>query len=408
MKTLLKGASVFTKEGFVKKDLLINEGKVFVSDFSSFDVVVNYSGKFIVPGFVDVHVHLREPGFFYKESIETGTKAAAAGGYTGLCSMPNLNPAPTNLKNLKVQLDLIEKNAKVKVYPYGAITSDQSGRGNISDMDEIAPYVVAFTDDGKGVQSEELMREAMVKAKSLNKMIVAHCEDEELNDTPYMGTTSKSEYTQVERDIRLAAETGCKYHVCHVSAKESVEAIREGIAKGISVTSETGPHYLVFNKDKIKSEGRFKMNPPIKEAEDQEELIRGIKDGTISMIATDHAPHSEEEKAKGFVDSMFGVVGLETAFGIMYENFVKTSIITLEELIELMAIKPREIFGLPGGYIEDGQIADITVIDLEESMDVDSSKFLSKGKSTPFDGMKMSGSIVATYVDGEKVYENII
>ncbi|MEG0918396.1 MAG: dihydroorotase [Anaerovoracaceae bacterium] len=407
MRTLLKNAMVYTANGFEKKNIIISKGEVFVSDISSFDNSIDYSGKYIIPGFVDVHVHLREPGFFYKETIKSGTMAAAAGGFTAVCSMPNLKPAPTNLENLKVQLDIIEKDAVIKVYPYGAITSDQSGIGDLSKMEEMAPFVVAFTDDGKGVQEEETMRQAMIKASKLNKIIVAHCEDESLNETPYMGTTSISEYSQVIRDINLSKETGCGYHVCHASAKESIEAVRQGKQEGVNVTCETGPHYVVFNKDTIKAEGRFKMNPPIKEEEDRIAIIEAIKDGTLDMIATDHAPHSREEKAKGFVDSMFGVVGLETSFGILNKHLVKSGIISLEKLIDIMAIKPRERFGLEGGYIKDGQVADLTVLDIDVETIVNPNEFLSMGKSTPFEDMQMAGKIIATYVNGEIKYENI-
>lgn len=411
MRKILAGAQVLTPNGFEKHNIEIVDNKLFYVDAinnsagdDTLTSIVDYSNKYIIPGLVDVHVHFREPGFFYKETIKSGTMAAAKGGYTTVCTMPNLKPAPVDYETLKIQLDIINKDAIINVIPYGAITSNQSGKGALSKMNDMSNFVSGFTDDGVGVQTNDLMREAMLEAKKLGKLIAAHCEDNSLNETPYTGTTRASESVQAKRDIQLAKDTGCKYHICHVSAKETIEAVRKGKIQNIDVTCETGPHYLVFNNATIKKECRFKMNPPIRMEEDRLELIKAIQDGTIDMIATDHAPHSYEEKAKGFEKSLFGVVGLETAFGILYENLVETKLISFEKLIELMAINPRKRFGIEGGYIVDGQLADIAVIDTEVEELVDSKTFISKGKSTPFDGMKMKGKVVATYVNGELVW----
>ena len=370
-----------------------------------------------MPGFTDVHVHLREPGFFYKETIATGTAAAARGGYTCICPMPNLNPVPSTLEALQIQLDLIKENAKVKVIPYGTITMEQNGRSALADMEELAPHVCAFSDDGKGVQTGDLMESAMERAKKLNKLIVAHCEDESLLDGGYIhdgtyakehghkGICSESEWKQVERDVELAEKTGAGYHVCHISTKETVDIIRRAKAKGIDVTCETGPHYLVLSDADLQEDGRFKMNPPLRDAKDRDALIAGIQDGTIDMIATDHAPHSAEEKARGLEKSAFGIVGLETSFPILYTYLVKKGIISLEKLIELMSVNPRRRFGLSGGTIEDGQPADLTVIDLARHHTIDPAEFASMGKSTPFTGWEVDGRIIMTLVEGEIRYE---
>ena len=365
----------------------------------------------VFPGFCDVHVHFREPGFSYKETIASGSLASAHGGYTAVGTMPNLNPVPDSREHLQQQLDLIEKDACIHVYPYGAITVGEQGQ-EIADLEGMAPDVIAFSDDGKGVQSDEMMRAAMLRAKALNKMIVAHCEVNDLlrggyiHDGDYAaahghrGICSESEWGQIARDLELVKETGVKYHVCHISTKESVDIIRKAKAEGVDVTCETGPHYLVMDDSMLEENGRFKMNPPLRSAEDREALVQGILDGTIDMIATDHAPHSAEEKAKGLEKSAFGVVGIETAFPICYTYLVKTGIITLEKLIDLLSTNPRKRFGLPNN-------ADFTVWDLEEIGVVDPEDFLSMGKATPFTGWQIQGKCVATVCDGKIVYTSL-
>ena len=361
-----------------------------------------------LPGFCDVHVHFREPGYSYKETIGSGTRAAAHGGYTAVCTMPNLNPVPDCPENLKVQQEAIDRQAVIAVYPYGSVTVGEMGE-QLSQMEEIAPYVVAFSDDGKGVQSEEMMREAMRRAKSLGKLIVAHCEDNRLlhggyihegkyaNSHGHKGICSESEWGQIARDIRLAKETGCGYHVCHISCRESVEIIRKAKAEGVNVTCETAPHYLLFCEDDLKEDGRFKMNPPLRSKKDMEALIEGVLDGTVDMIATDHAPHSEEEKAKGLRGSAFGIVGLETAFPSLYTRFVKTGIFSLDLLIRLLAENPRRRFNIKAGD-------DYSVWDLEESYTVDPKDFLSKGKATPLEGERLFGRCYFTAKDGRAAY----
>lgn len=362
----------------------------------------------VFPGFCDVHVHFREPGFSYKETIASGSAAAARGGYTAVCAMPNLNPVPDSVENLRVQTDIIKKDALISVFPYAAITVGEKGE-KLADLEALAPHVIAFSDDGKGVQSEDMMREAMIRAKSLGKMIVAHCEVNELLKGGYIhdgeyakmhghkGICSESEWRQIERDLRLSKETGCAYHVCHISTKESVELIRKAKAEGINVTCETGPHYLVLDENDLKEEGRFKMNPPLRSRSDREALIEGIIDGTIDMIATDHAPHSAEEKAKGLKDSAFGIVGLETAFPVLYTKLVKENIISLEKLVKLLTENPRRRFGI-------SQTGDFTVWDLNESYKIDPEDFLSMGKATPFAGMEVFGKCMLTVRGGKVVY----
>lgn len=422
MTTLLKNANVFTPHGFEKKDVFVSNGMLFVNSTSSlntesFDMILDCTDKVLVPGFTDVHVHLREPGFFYKETIATGTAAAAKGGYTCICPMPNLNPVPSTMEALQIQLDIIEKDALVKTIPYGTITMKQNGKSELSDMEAMAPYVCAFSDDGKGLQTGDLMEAAMEKAKSVGKMIVAHCEDESLlfggyiHDGEYAkahghrGICSESEWGQVKRDLELAEKTGAAYHVCHISTKETVDLIRKAKARGVDVTCETGPHYLVLCDEDLQEDGRFKMNPPLRAAEDREALIEGIKDGTIDMIATDHAPHSAEEKAKGLEKSAFGIVGLETCFPILYTYLVEKGVISLEKLIEIMSVNPQKRFGFGGGVIEDGMPADVTLLDLNEKWTIDKNDFVSKGKATPFDGWEVKGSVIMTMMNGEVIYE---
>ncbi len=366
----------------------------------------------IIPSFVDVHVHLREPGFFYKESIKTGTAAAAASGYGHIFSMPNLNPVPDSLENLNVQRDIIKTDARIDVRPYGSITVGEKGE-KLSEMEEMATYVIGFSDDGIGLNDESLMREAMQRAKKLGLPIVAHCEDLNLRNGGYIhdgeyakrfahkGINSESEWKPIQRDLKLAEETGCKYHVCHISAKESVEVIAEAKARGVDVTCETAPHYLVLCDEDLQEDGRFKMNPPIRSAADREALIRGIKDGTIDMIATDHAPHSIEEKAKGLADSAMGIVGLETAFTILYTKLVKTGTLSFERLIELMSTAPRKRFGLEPAEIAE----DYAVWDMGKSYEVQPENFLSKGRATPFAEEKVFGKCVLNVLGGEVVWD---
>lgn len=365
-------------------------------------------GYIYLPGFCDVHVHFREPGFSYKETVKTGSMAAAAGGFTEVCTMPNLNPVPDCPENLKVQLDIIAKDAVVGVHPYGAITVGEKGE-HLSDMEGMAKDVVAFSDDGKGIQSSEMMENAMIKAKSLGKIIAAHCEVNELlrggyiHDGEYSklhghrGICSESEWKQIERDIALSEKTGCAYHVCHISTKESVQLIREAKRCGINITCETAPHYLIFDDMDLQEDGRFRMNPPLRSKKDREALIEGISDGTVDMIATDHAPHSAEEKSRGLTGSAFGVVGLETAFPAMYTWFVKTGIITLDRLVELMASNPRERFNIPLGD-------SYTVWNLDEEYTVNPAEFKSMGRATPFAGLKLYGRCITTVRNGKRLF----
>lgn len=363
----------------------------------------------VFPGFADVHVHFREPGFSYKETIETGSKAAAHGGYTAVCTMPNLKPVMDSKEHLKLQQDIIDQTALINVYPYAAITVGEAGR-ELADLEGMAEHCIAFSDDGHGVQDEQMMLAAMTKAKELGKMIVAHCEDNSLlfggyiHDGRYAkqhghrGICSQSEWGPIARDVELAAKTGCAYHVCHISSKESVDIIRKAKQRGIDVTCETAPHYLLLDENDLQEEGRFKMNPPLRSKEDREALIEGIKDGTIDIIATDHAPHSAEEKAKGLAGSAFGIVGIESAFPLLYTYLVKTGVISLQRLIELLVINPRKRFKLPlnQGY---------TVFKLDEEYMIDPDEFLSKGRSTPFAGTKVFGRCYLTVCNGKIVYK---
>ncbi len=394
----VQNAKVYMNKQFVLQDISIPCG-IAISKFNNLVVL---------PAFCDVHVHLREPGFSYKETILTGTKAAARGGYSDVCSMPNLNPVPDSLENLQKQLAIIKSDAVIKVHPYASITVGQKGE-ELVDFDALS-NAFAFSDDGKGVQSEDMMRRAMINAKRVGKIIVAHCEQNSLLKGGYIhdgkyaeihghkGICSESEWMPIKRDLFLAKETGCKYHVCHISTKESVDLIRKAKADGVDVTCETAPHYLVFNDMDLIEDGRFKMNPPIRSESDRLALIEGIKDGTIDMIATDHAPHSKEEKSRGLKDSAFGVVGIETAFSVMYTHFVKTGIITLEKLVELMAENPRKRFGIvDSGY---------TVWDLDKKFKVNPKEFLSLGKATPFEDCELYGECLMTVCNNKVVYKS--
>lgn len=420
---ILSGGSVFVNGRFTDCDIFIQDG-VIVSispktDYSHLKdaVVYDLHNCLILPGLVDVHVHLRVPGYFYKEDMHSGTLAAAHGGYTDICAMPNLNPVPDSVQHLDEELSLIKSDAMVRVHPYGAVTVGEMGE-RLSDMDGMNGNVVAFSDDGRGVQSDDMMKAAMIKAKSLDKIIAAHCEVNELLHGGYIhdgeyaksnghkGICSASEYEQIARDIELARQTGCKYHVCHISTKESVEMIRKAKADGVDITCETGPHYLILCDEDLQEDGRFKMNPPLRSKEDRQALIEGIKDGTIDMIATDHAPHSAEEKAKGLKGSAFGIVGLETAFATMYTHLVKTGIISLEKLAEIMHTNPSKRFNI-GGELEVGNLADLCVFKLDEEYTVNSADFLSKGKATPFEGEKVYGKCIMTMVNGRTVWNSL-
>lgn len=402
MKTVLRGGKLY------KDGALTDNGSFEISDVTNMNDcdekrVIELDNSFILPSFCDVHVHFREPGFGYKETIRQGSLAGARGGYTVVGTMPNLKPAPCDMDSLRVQQEIIDRDAVIQVIPYGTITKDQSGTGTLSDMEGMANHVLAFSDDGKGVQDDGLMREAMNVAKSLNKLIVAHCEDESLLRK---GKVRESEWRQIERDLKLADETGCGYHVCHISCKESVEVIRDAKKSGVNVTCETAPHYLVLDTEDVRkgiaenseAGGRFKMNPPIKDPEDRKAMIEGALDGTVDMIATDHAPHSAEEKTKGFEKSLNGITGLECAFPVLYTGLVRPGVMTLERLVEMMAIVPRKRFGLPMGD-------DYVVMDLENPYVLDSSRFLSMGKCTPFDGWTVYGKTQMTFWNGKIVYE---
>lgn len=444
MQILLKGARVFIGGRFRNSDILIEDGRIvsisdehasscpfgedcFSENSGSNGVsVYNLTGKYIFPGFVDVHVHFREPGFSYKETIESGSRAAAAGGYTDVCTMPNLKPVPDSAKTLSEELEAINKSSLIKVYPYGSITKEEKGE-ELSDFEGMAKDVIAFSDDGRGVASGEMMLKAMKRSKDLNKLIAAHCEDMScIGGSRFnagsvsvifgmKGISSESEWKMIERDIRLARETGCSYHVCHVSTKESVELIRRAKAEGVDITCETAPHYLLLNdaiicdsilKDGISPAllGKYKMNPPLRAPEDMEAVRTGLLDGTIDMIATDHAPHSDEEKALGLISGPMGVVGLECAFPVLYTEMVKKEILTLEELVRLMTLAPAKRFGIECG-IEVGNEAKLCVYDLDDQYTVDPSKFRSKGRYTPFEGWNVFGRCLLT-VCGDEVYRH--
>lgn len=414
MKLLFKNATVYTNGAFSKKDIL-TDGEVFDRIDDCIECgeafVFDFSDKFIFPGFVDVHVHLREPGFCLKETIKSGTMAAARGGYTTVFAMPNLNPTPDSAENLAPQLEAIKRDAVINVIPYGTITVGEKGE-KLSDMEAIASDICAFSDDGRGVQSEDMMLSAMKRAKALDKIIAAHCEDNSLLEGGYIhkgkycaenghkGICSESEWGPIARDIELCKKTGVSYHVCHVSAKESVEIIRQAKRAGVDITCETGPHYLILDDSCLKDEGRFKMNPPLRDKTDREALVEGIIDGTIDMIATDHAPHTEEEKSKGLAGSLMGVVGLETAFAELYTNLVKTGVISLEKLVELLSLAPAKRFGIESG-IEAGKKASLTVFDLSKKYTVDPKDFLTKGRSTPFEGDTVFGECLMTVTEGK-------
>ena len=412
---VFENAVYYTAEGFRKGTVTVSDGKVFLSPAVSV-TEDEIDGKVILPGLADAHVHLREPGFFYKESIATGSESGARAGYTALFAMPNLSPVPDSLSHLREEQDAISRTAKTGVYPYAALTVGERGE-ELSAIEELAPHVIGFSDDGRGVQSVALMREAMLRVKACGKVIAAHCEVNDLlrggyiHDGAYArthghkGICSESEWKMVERDVALAEETGVSYHVCHVSAKESVEIIRRAKARGVDVTCETAPHYLLLTEDDLEEDGRFKMNPPIRTAEDRAALVEGLADGTVDMVATDHAPHSDEEKSRGLAGSLMGVIGLEFAFPVLYTGLVATGRISLHRLVEAMSAAPLARFGLPGGDIRDGAPADLAVFDLSREWTVRGRDSVSKGSSTPFEGMKVRSKNTMTILNGEIIWK---
>lgn len=413
---------------YMSKDILL-QGKVYdilIRDGIVFGVGRNFSLKpdtiviqtqnlYICPGFVDLHVHFREPGFSYKETIKTGSMAAARGGYTTVCAMPNLDPVPDSLDNLKIEQELIDRDAVIEVLPYASITKGRKGK-EVVDFKTLKDYCCAFSDDGSGVQDTKIMFDSMIEAASYGSIIAAHCEDNSLLNGGYInkgryalehghrGICSESEWGQISRDIELAAKTGVHYHICHISCKESVDLVKEAKSRGINVSCETAPHYLSLCEDNLQEEGRFKMNPPLRTAEDKSALIQGIADGTIDAIATDHAPHSFEEKSKGLKDSAMGITGLETAFSVLYTDLVRTEKLSLERIIECLTDGPRRVFGLKPISLSEGSIADITIIDLNQSYIINSEDFRSKGHSTPFEGKEVWGKVLMTIKNGKIVY----
>lgn len=417
---VLKGGRVFSGGKSFEADVVVCGDRIAeVTPEAAIlpgDKVVDCRGRWVTAGLVDLHVHLREPGFSSKETIATGTAAAAHGGFTTVCAMPNLEPAPDSLENLRRETEIIERDAVVKVLPYATITRRRAGR-EIVDFAALRPYVAAFSDDGSGVQDDDMMLAAMRAAAANDCIIAAHCEVNSLLHGGYIhdgayaaahghkGISSESEWRQIERDIKLAEQTGCRYHVCHISTKESVALIRDAKRSGVRITCETGPHYLTMCDADLREEGRFKMNPPIRSAADRNALIEGVQDGTIDVIATDHAPHTAEEKSRGLAGSAMGVVGLETSFAVIYTKLVMAGIISPERMIELMAEAPRRIFALGGGLAA-GEKADIAVFDLDNEFTVDPATFLSKGRSTPFEGWRLHGQTILTLVDGRTAYRD--
>lgn len=417
---VIKGCEVFTDGRFVPSDVEVDGGIVSRVEPGIVPAqgipVFNFDNCRIVPGLVDVHVHLREPGFSYKETMATGTAAAARGGYTAVCAMPNLDPVPDSAEHLAAELDAIRRGASVAVYPYGALTVGERGE-EMADIAALAGSVAAFSDDGRGVQSADMMRECMRAVAGTGKILAAHCEVNALLNGGYIhdgeyarahghrGICSESEWREVERDLSLAAETGCAFHVCHVSTKESVELIRQAKRRGVDVTAETAPHYLLLTDADLQEDGRFKMNPPLRGEADRAAMIEALLDGTIDMIATDHAPHSAEEKSRGLEKSAMGVVGLECAFAVLYTGLVETGILTLERLTELMSCAPARRFKLPGGEIKLGSPANLAVFDTDTEYTIDPAEFASMGRATPFEGWRVKGKCLMTVCAGRTVWK---
>lgn len=415
---VIKGCEVFRQGVFASADVEILDGVVTRVEPGIVPgegvSVCNFDNCLVVPGLVDVHVHLREPGFSYKETIKSGTEAAARSGYAAVCAMPNLSPVPEDAATLAQELDLIARDAAIDVLPYGAITRGQKG-AKLADMAAMAPYVCGFSDDGHGVQSAELMREAMLEAGRLGRPIAAHCEDNSLlrggyiHDGEYAaahghrGICSESEWGPIERDIGLLRGTGCAYHVCHISTAESAELIRRAKAEGLDISCETAPHYLLLSDAELQEDGRFKMNPPLRGEADRLALIEALRDGTIDMIATDHAPHSAEEKSRGLEKSAYGITGLETAFPVLWTGLVEPGIIGRERLTELMSTAPARRFGIESG-IELGKPASLAVFDVSTTYTIDPAAFASKGRATPFEGRQVRGRCVLNICRGREVW----
>ena len=418
-KLLLKGGTVVAEGVSRKADVLIADGKIeAIGESLAADEqteLFDAEGCVVTYGLADVHVHLREPGYSAKETITTGTRACARGGVTTVCSMPNLQPAPDAPETIAIEQQMIDEQAVIEVLPFATISSKRAGR-ELADIEALRPLSVGYSDDGNGIQTEPLMREAMKRISAVDGIIAAHCEDDSLLHAGYIhdgeyarehghkGICSESEWGPIKRDVALAQEEGCRYHICHISTKESVAIIREAKQKCAHISCETAPHYLVLCDENLQEEGRFKMNPPLRAKEDKEALIEGIKDGTIEVIATDHAPHTAEEKSRGLKGSMMGIVGIETSFAICYTHLVRKGVITIEKLIALMSENPRRIFRL-GGAMQVGERADIAVFDITKPYKIDSAEFLSMGKATPFEGEEVYGRCMLTLFGGEKVWE---
>lgn len=416
---LIRNAVIYSPSGCQQGDMLVSDGVVVAtgSNLPSHDVskIIDADGLTLLPGLVDLHVHFREPGYSYKETVRTGSLSAAAGGFTTVCTMPNVNPVPDDLDSLRSQLDIIESQAVVEVLPYASITKKRMG-GELVDYDALAPHVAGFSDDGTGVQSEIVMADAMSRIASTGKILAAHCEVDSMlrggyiHDGEYArahghrGICSQSEWREVARDIMITKSTGCPLHICHVSSKESVELVRLAKKVGLPVTCETGPHYLAFTDADLQEDGRWKMNPPIRSEEDREALRQGLADGTVDVIATDHAPHSADEKSRGLEKSAMGVVGLETSLAAVYTYMVLPGIISFDRMVDAMALRPRRLFGIKGG-INPGDRADMTLVDFNAEWTVDPDKFLSMGRATPFDGCKLKGKVMATLAAGRVVYD---
>ncbi|MBQ3880003.1 MAG: dihydroorotase [Oscillospiraceae bacterium] len=420
MQIVITGACVYQDAKFKKADLLITDG-IITAIGGGFSVsptaqVFSFDDCLLIPGFADVHVHLREPGFSYKETIASGTLAAARSGYSVLCAMPNLSPPPDSPEHIALEWEIIRRDAHIRVLPYACITIGQAGGGELVDFEALKPLSFAFSDDGRGVQSEETMREAMRRVRAVGGMICAHCEDNSLLHGGYIhdgdyarahghrGISSESEYEQIARDIELVRETGCRYHVCHISTYQSVELLRQAKKEGLPVSCETGPHYLTLTDADLQEDGRFKMNPPLRSLRDREALIEGLLDGTIDVIATDHAPHSREEKSRGLEKSAMGIPGLETAFPVLYTKLVKPGIVPLETIIEKMAAAPRRLFSL-GPQLEIGAKADLAVLDIRKPYTIRQENFATHGFGSPFEGMEVYGKCVMNIADGRIVWQ---